>query len=457
MAAHCFVTGRRQKLADVITAGALSVLLQLQLAFALYGAGSDVTILTPSNFKSTVLNSNQVVLVEFFAPWCGHCKSLAPAWEKAATALKGVVTVAAVDCDQHGTFAQEYGVQGFPTIKVFGADKKKPSDYMGARDAKAIVDHALQQVKAMVTQRLTGKAGSGGGKKGKSASVELTDGNFKDLVLKSKDIWLVEFFAPWCGHCKRLEPEWKTAASNLQNVEGVKLGAVDATVHTSLASMYKIQGYPTILLFGADKQKPIPYEGPRTASGIESYAKEQAATNVPPPELVELINQDVLDTKCVKSAICFVAFLPDILDTGAKGRNAYLETLQGAANDHKRSGYSYVWVEAGKQTELETALGVGGYGYPALVALSAKKQVYAPLKSAFSREAIKTFIRDAAYGGRDIMPVSSIPQVRAIEPWDGKDGELIEEEEFSLSDLEGGDDDGEVAEKEADNEAKEEL
>ncbi|GBG86895.1 hypothetical protein CBR_g42178 [Chara braunii] len=93
----------------------------------------------------------------------------------------------------------------------------------------------------------------------------------------------------------------------------------------------------------------------------------------------------------------------------------------------------------------------------ALVALSAKKQVYAPLKSAFSREAIRTFIREAGYGGRDIMSVSTIPQVQAIGPWDGKDGELIEEEEFSLSDLMGGDDDGEVAEKEADNDAEKEL
>jgi len=75
----------------------------------------------------------------------------------------------------------------------------------------------------------------------------LDTSNFDSLVLGSKDIWLVEFYAPWCGHCKKLEPEWNDAASKLKGT--VKLGKVDATVETSLASRFGVKGYPTIKVF----------------------------------------------------------------------------------------------------------------------------------------------------------------------------------------------------------------
>lgn len=61
-------------------------------------------------------------MVEFFAPWCGHCQALVPEYEKAAAALKGVITVAAVDADAHKQVASEQGVSGFPTIKFYFMD-----------------------------------------------------------------------------------------------------------------------------------------------------------------------------------------------------------------------------------------------------------------------------------------------------------------------------------------------
>ncbi|XP_042397783.1 protein disulfide isomerase-like 2-3 [Zingiber officinale] len=404
-------------------------------ANALYSPSSPVVQLSPSNFKSKVLNSNGIVLVEFFAPWCGHCKALAPAWEKAATVLKGVVTVAALDADAHSALAQEYGIQGFPTIKVFSPGKP-PVDYQGARDVKPIAEFALQQVKALLKERLNGKSSGGSSEKSEpSASIALNSQNFDELVLKSKELWIVEFFAPWCGHCKKLAPEWKKASNNLKGK--VKLGHVDCDAEKSLMSRFGVQGFPTILVFGLDKSNPYPYEGSRTASAIEAFGLEQLEANLGPAEVFELTGPDVMEDKCASAAICFVSFLPDILDSKAEGRNKYLDLLLSVAEKFKRSPYSFVWSASGKQADLENQVGVGGYGYPALVALNVKKGAYAPLKSAFQHDQIIEFLKEAGLGGKGNLPLQNAPTIVKIEPWDGKDGEIIEEDEFSLDELMG--------------------
>ncbi|XP_078444049.1 protein disulfide isomerase-like 2-3 [Wolffia australiana] len=422
---------RTERIANVVSFILIFVL--AKTAAALYTSSSPVVQLTPSNFKSKVLNSNGVVLVEFFAPWCGHCQALTPAWERAATVLKGVATVAALDADEHKALAQEYGIKGFPTIKVFSPGKP-PVDYQGARDVKPIVEFALKQVKSLLKERLDGKpTGGSSGKTETSSSIELNSQNFDDLVIKSKDLWIVEFFAPWCGHCKKLAPEWKRASNNLKGK--VKLGHVDCDAEKSLMSRFNVQGFPTILVFGHDKDSPQPYEGARTASAIESFALEQLESNMAPPEVSELTGPEIMEAKCAPAAICFVAFLPDILDSKAEGRNKYISTLLSVAEKFKRSPYSYVWAAAGKQAELEKQLGVGGYGYPALLALNIKKGAYAPLKSAFQLDQIVEFVKEAGRGGKGNLAFEGTLKVVPTEPWDGQDGQVVDSDEFSLEEL----------------------
>jgi protein disulfide-isomerase A6 len=76
----------------------------------------------------------------------------------------------------------------------------------------------------------------------------LTKNTFDQEVLRSNTPFIVEFYAPWCGHCKQLVPTWETLARGMGNI--VRVGAVDATVETSVAQSYGIHGYPTILFFG---------------------------------------------------------------------------------------------------------------------------------------------------------------------------------------------------------------
>jgi len=112
---------------------------------------SSVVDLSPANFDQIVLDPSKDVLVEFYAPWCGHCKSLAPDYEKVANAFVGEdnVVVAKLDADAHRDLATKYGISGFPTIKFFGkSSKDAPEAYESPRDVPSFVNY------------LNGKAGT---------------------------------------------------------------------------------------------------------------------------------------------------------------------------------------------------------------------------------------------------------------------------------------------------------
>ncbi len=71
----------------------------VSMTFSLYNTNSNVINLSSSNFNKEVVNSADIWLVEFYAPWCGHCRNLVPEYEKAANVLKGIVKIGAVDAD----------------------------------------------------------------------------------------------------------------------------------------------------------------------------------------------------------------------------------------------------------------------------------------------------------------------------------------------------------------------
>jgi len=412
---------------------------------ALYDRSDDVVELTTSNFNNLVISGDEVWLVEFYAPWCGHCRSLAPEWKKAASALKGVVKVGAVDMDQHQSVGGPYNVRGFPTIKVFGVNKQSPQDYNGARSAQAIVDEAMRVAQSAVRDRMAGRggsrsSGSGGSNSGSGSSddvVTLTDANFEKEVLNTKDIVLVEFYAPWCGHCKRLTPEWAKAATELKGK--VKVCALDATVHTVAASRFQVQGYPTIKYFPAgnkDYSSAEDYQGGRTASDIIAYALDLFSDSVEPPEILELTSNKVLSENCNDKPLCIVSFLPDILDTQAAGRNAYLNVLKELGEKYKKKQWGWLWTSAGVHSNLEQALGVGGFGYPAMAVVNVRKKVYIILRGSFGRDGIDELLKSIAVGrGRTEKLRDSLPTISDSPAWDGKDGELPVEEEYDLSDV----------------------
>uniref|UniRef100_A0A8B9JT34 Protein disulfide-isomerase A3 n=1 Tax=Astyanax mexicanus TaxID=7994 RepID=A0A8B9JT34_ASTMX len=127
----------------------------------------------------------------------------------------------------------------------------------------------------------------GGSVSARSDVVELTDVDF-DYVAAEHETMLVKFYAPWCGHCKKLAPEFETAAKRLKGV--VTLAKVDCTSSTEVCGRFGVTGYPTLKIFRNGRESSS-YDGPRSAVGIVDQMKKQAG-----PDSVPLHNEKDLET-----------------------------------------------------------------------------------------------------------------------------------------------------------------
>lgn len=117
-----------------------------------------------------------------------------------------------------------------------------------------------------------------------SAVVKLTEKEFKGF-LEENPLVLTEFFAPWCGYCKILGPEFSKAADILnESHPAIKLAQVDCTEQEDLCHKHEIRGYPTLKVMRGPFQQPDDYDGPRDADGIVNYMVKQS---LPPVQIVE--------------------------------------------------------------------------------------------------------------------------------------------------------------------------
>jgi len=235
-----------------------AVLLSLLFAVALVSVRADGTeiddpdtiVLTNDNFDS-VVNSEDLMLVEFYAPWCGHCKALAPTYAQAATTLKShdpPIKIAKLDATKHSETAGRFSVSGYPTLKVFR--NGKPSDYKGPRDHDGIVNYMKKQV----------------GPAAKPVDTEAALEKF--LKDPNNDFWLLGLFQS--GAPSTLQSSFLVLANKLRE-DYVFL----KSTNPDLLKKYEVEGEAIVALKNYDDFKSK-YTGKSNTKAVEEWIEAQS-------------------------------------------------------------------------------------------------------------------------------------------------------------------------------------
>ena len=98
--------------------------------------------------------------------------------------------------------------------------------------------------------------------------------NFNQIVNNEEHDVLVKYYAPWCGHCKKLAPVWEDLANDLSDVHGLVIAKFDATANE--VDGVEIRGYPTLKFYPKDNKKGVDYDGERDLDSFKTWLKEKS-------------------------------------------------------------------------------------------------------------------------------------------------------------------------------------
>lgn len=275
-------------------------------------------------------------MVEFFSPYCGHCKHFAPTWQTmyefyytddpvpqsqgTEDDLNGFTKYydfhfAKVDCVANGDACAAHSIGSFPTVVLF-KDGVKVSSNTGAQNLAfmstwveetletikpgsrikggpklpAVGDHTvdkplpeplpLEKEKTSTTAAATSTKSTIKATKvakpvpnAAGKSQDLTAESFQRLVTMTHDPWFIKFYAPWCPHCQHLAPNWLGMARKMEGQ--VNIGEVNCDIEKRLCRDVKVKGYPTILFFRGGER--IEYDGLRGLGDLILFAQKTMA------------------------------------------------------------------------------------------------------------------------------------------------------------------------------------
>ncbi|KAF8185117.1 protein disulfide isomerase [Pholiota molesta] len=262
------------------------------LLFAATAVPVSSTELTPDTFDATV--GKGLWFIEHFSPYCGHCKDFKPTWDQlVAEAAEEIpdVKLATVNCITYGDLCDKNGIKSWPSLLMF-EDGKIVDKFKGPRDLDDLKTFMKRYVKDAPLPDPTSVAAPATTAAKPIPPIQppkhtlnptgevlaLTGDTFSSTLANGPAF--VKFFAPWCGHCKKLAPTWKQFAQHMKGK--VTVAEVNCDDNSSLCKAQGIEGYPTLVWFGQGNSENgrSEYNSGRKLDQLIAFAEKASASGV---------------------------------------------------------------------------------------------------------------------------------------------------------------------------------
>ncbi|GJJ77231.1 hypothetical protein EMPS_09590 [Entomortierella parvispora] len=266
--------------------GILSVVVAIAACATSIEASAASTNLASSEFDAYI--ANDATFVKFYSPECQHSKKLEPTWEKLAVEHKDWKRTMGfkfgeVDCVSQADVCEDNDITVYPSLQLYYKGKLI-TKYTGLRTEEALSDFVASMAAEYINVPKEVKPEEVGEVR-INALGKVIDLDKESYARRTAfGPWLIEYYAPWCGHCKALAPIWEELAATLQGK--VNVAKVDCTKNEELCYYQNIRGYPTIKLhqFG----RSIEYRNIRSAEHIAQYAIGSTTPSVKPITIKDL-------------------------------------------------------------------------------------------------------------------------------------------------------------------------
>jgi len=197
--------------------------------------------------------------------------------ETLAAEFKGRLSLVTLDGVKWAEHGKHFGVDSTKLPGIVAEDREEGHNFVFPQNAELSVEALRTHLQDFVDGKLKPTLKSQPIPESQSGPVfTLVGDNFEAEVINNDKDVLVEFYAPWCGHCKSLAPKYEKLAERFAGNDKVRIAAMDATEND--ATGVKVKGFPTLYFFpGNDKKHPKQYDGERNEDAMEEYIRKHGS------------------------------------------------------------------------------------------------------------------------------------------------------------------------------------